>query len=104
MNAKDDAYVPMSVGFVHPSFTTYLFPQALRYTDMQPSFRVYEADAETFTLLDYTQYRLYIEIANKQSFPEWQVAYRFKSYYNAKDMTPWSFALIVQQMRVGRRL
>ncbi len=47
---------PIAVTFVHPSLTT--------HSGLNPSFRVYQADPDSLDLLDYAQYRMFIEVAN----------------------------------------
>jgi sphingomyelin phosphodiesterase len=50
------------------------------YTNLNPSFRVFEVDSETHTLLNYQQYRLNLTKANSQkaNFLEWELVYDFK--------------------------
>ncbi len=57
-------------------------------------------DRDTYQLLDYAQYRLYIKEANKNLKDEWRVAYRFLSYYGVPDMSPNSYASIISRMEV----
>ena len=37
---------------------------------------------DTYEIVDYTQYRLYLDKANKDKNPIWEVAYTFKNYYD----------------------
>ena len=48
--------------------------------------------------MDYTQYRLYLERANKNDIPVWEVAYKFKEFYGVKDMSPESFKIIADKI------
>ncbi len=58
-------------------------------------------DSATYHLLDYTQYRLYVEEANKNGRPDWRVAYKFRDYFQVPDMSPASFALVLERMQVS---
>jgi hypothetical protein len=68
--------------FVGPSLTTY-------NGGGHPSFRVYEVDAETHTVLDYEQYRLdtdkYNANPDRTVKLQWDIAYKFKAEYNMPD-------------------
>lgn len=82
-DSKEQFIAPQFVG---PSLTTY-------NSGGHPSFRVYEVDAETHTVLDYEQYRLdtdkYNANPDRTVKLEWDVAYKFKAEY---DMPDTSFA------------
>lgn len=66
----------IGVQWVAPSLTT--------YTDINPSYRVVEADADTKEVLTYYQYRLDLPTANLHPTltPEWVFAYEFLSEYS----------------------
>ena len=67
---------PLSVQMISPSYTT--------YTDINPSFRVLQADEDTRLLLTYYQYRMNLVEANTAPdvTPQWKLAYEFLSEYN----------------------
>ncbi len=92
MRSKQYPDKPASIIHVIPSLTT--------FAKLNPSFRVYEMDAETFELLDYEQYRLYVE----SEAPEWQVAYRFTQFYSVPTMRPDSFVGIVERLKTDQAL
>ncbi len=79
---------PIAVTHVLPALTT----------APNPSFRMYYVDRESYELIDYDQYRLYIAEANRLRRADWKVAYRFLSYFNVPDMSPRSFALVISRM------
>jgi len=59
-----------------PSLTTY-YKFNSRYSFLNPSFRVYNIEKDSFYLKDYLQYRLNITKANMQPDidPQWEIAY-----------------------------
>ena len=80
------------------SAVVHINPALTTYHDLNPSFRLYEMDAETFTLLDYVQYRLYIEEANRNRVPEWKKAYRFTELYQVPNLDYNNFQVIVDRI------
>lgn len=71
---------PMSVQWIAPSLTT--------YTGLNPSFRLYEADPNTWFPVNYHQYRLNMTQANLNlTGPQWFEAYDFLSEYSLTDMS-----------------
>jgi hypothetical protein len=55
---------------------------------LNPSFRIFEVDAESKFPLDYIQYRLNLTKANQLiSDPEWDISYRATQHFNVKDLT-----------------
>ncbi len=75
---------------VNPALTT--------YPTVNPSFRVYEMDAETFTLVDYVQYRLYIDEANKNGVAEWKQAYRFSEFFKVPSLDYYNFPIVLDKL------
>ena len=75
---------------IHPSLTT--------FSSLNPSFRVYEMDKDTYDLIDYKQYRMYVNDATKRGIAIWNISYTFKDYYNAASMASKNFELIVNKM------
>jgi len=49
------------------------------YTELQPSFRIFEIDSETNQIVDFKQYRLNLTKANENTEGplEWDLAYSF---------------------------
>ena len=80
-------------GIIHinPALTTYRVAN--------PSFRVYEMDPETFALIDYVQYRLYVEKTSDEK-AEWVKAYRFSEFYNVPNLDYNNFPLIINKIKV----
>ena len=69
--------------------TQYIAPSLTTWTNLNPSFRVYEVDFDTNEIIDYTQYRLnltkYNEIGENATL-EWDPVYSFKDLYKVPDM------------------
>lgn len=72
--------------FVAPSFTTYFFSKescilisSNSYSNLKPSFRIIEMDAETNQPVNIYQYRLDLDKWNKNTTGpiEWDLAYSF---------------------------
>ncbi len=80
----------VAIDHVHPALTT--------YKSEYPSFRVYEMDRKTWTLMDYVQYRLYINetLADK---PVWRPAYRFTEFFKVPNMEYKQYPKIVERMQ-----
>lgn len=70
--------------------TQYIAPSLTTYTNMNPSFRIYEIDSDTNQIVDYTQYRLDLAKYNGLG-PNvtlvWEPVYKFKEQYNVPDMS-----------------
>ena len=55
---------------------------------MNPSFRVFEVDPLTKFPIDYLQYRLNLEEANKgNNPPKWEAKYRATEFYQVENLT-----------------
>lgn len=70
----------VSSTFIHPSLTT--------HSDLNPSFRIYYANPENYNLLDYVQYRFFVDEVNKSNKPEWIESYRFTKLFSVPDLSP----------------
>jgi len=81
---------------IQPAITSYRFSN--------PSFRVYEMDADTFTLLDYHQYRLLLEDANKSGKPEWKESYQFTKFFGVPNLDLNVFPTIVDKLNKDENL
>lgn len=73
---------PIGLQFIGPSITT--------YTEINPSYRIYQVDSESLQVTNYYQYRLNLTQANlnPNSEPEFELAYDFLSEYGVSDMYP----------------
>ena len=87
---------PISVQWIAPSLTT--------YTNLNPSFRIYAADSNTWLPVNYYQYRLNLTQANLNATaaPQWTVAYDFLSEYNLPDMSvetvyKWALSMMMNE-------
>jgi sphingomyelin phosphodiesterase len=79
----------VGVQFVAPSLTT--------YTNINPSFRVFELDPNTFTFLDFEQYRANLDETIQNNGASWDVAYRATDAYGVPDLTPQSMQSLVDR-------
>eukprot|EP01022_Parablepharisma_sp_SALTPOND_P005307 TRINITY_DN122120_c0_g1_i1.p6 TRINITY_DN122120_c0_g1~~TRINITY_DN122120_c0_g1_i1.p6 ORF type:complete len:129 (+),score=10.57 TRINITY_DN122120_c0_g1_i1:1548-1934(+) len=93
---QDYFYVTRSQADDKPIAVTHQLPPLT--TRPNPSFRVYDVDSETYNLLNYVQYRLYVAEANKNLKAEWKVAYEFLDYFGVENMRPDSFVKIIERM------
>ena len=84
---------PAGVTLSHAALTTYM--------KGNPSYRIYYMDKPTSLLLDYDQYRFYINQANRQGIIQWKIAYQFKRFYEVPDMSSQSFLTITHRMKVN---
>ncbi|MDR3548958.1 MAG: metallophosphoesterase [Candidatus Pacebacteria bacterium] len=78
------------IGHVNPALTTSQF--------INPSFRVYEMDAETYEMTDYVEYRMNVSEANKFGKARWYRAHRFTEFYGVPDMSRGSFELVKRKI------
>ncbi len=65
-----------------------------------PSYRIYAVDRESYDLLNYEQYRLFLAEANELLKDDWVVGYRFLEYYDLPNMRPESYAHLIHLMEV----
>jgi len=45
-------------------------------------------DPETYEIIDFTQYRMYLDEVNQKGIPYWNISYTFKDYFGVNKMTP----------------
>lgn len=81
-----------------PVSTVYIAPSVTTFWDVNPSFRVYELDADSWHVANYVQYHLNITRANDEGYPTWEVYYDAQSAYDIPDCSPASW------QRVSNRL
>lgn len=79
----------VGVQFVAPSLTT--------FTNINPSFRVFELDPSTFEFLDFEQYRANLDETIQNNGASWDVAYRATEAYGVPDLTPQSMQSLVDR-------
>lgn len=82
----------------------HMIPSLTTHSKRNPSFRVYVADKKTFTILDYYQYRLYIDDANKNDKPEWKLVYSFRGFYNVPNMDYENYRVAVKKLQTEKEL
>ena len=75
---------PIMVSYIGPSITTYY--------NLNPGYRVYKVDMQTYDILDHETYILNLTKANQpNSAPEWELEYTAKSAYNLSSLSPTSW-------------
>jgi len=80
MKSKLDNQKVVGVSYDCPSLTSYGW--------MNPSFRMFFANPKTYDLLDFIQFRLYLDKANKnEDHAEWDIAYQFTKLYGVNNMS-----------------
>lgn len=76
---------------VNPLMTTYYPGSVTPYQPENPGFRVYEIDAATNAIVDFTEYALNLTQANIDNNPKWFIEYQARSAYQLPDMSPASW-------------
>eukprot|EP00830_Metopus_es_P007475 TRINITY_DN170_c0_g3_i1.p1 TRINITY_DN170_c0_g3~~TRINITY_DN170_c0_g3_i1.p1 ORF type:complete len:654 (-),score=102.60 TRINITY_DN170_c0_g3_i1:24-1892(-) len=79
----------------------HVLPALATFPRVNPSFRLYEVDKKTYTAIDYVQYRLYIDEANKNETIYWRQAYRFSDFYGLPNLDYYRFPSIVAKMQTN---
>jgi len=77
---------PTSVQFIAPSVTT--------FTNINPSFRIFEYDTSTYELLDLYQYHTNLTQANINNSPTWTLTYQATKEYRIPDLSAASYQLL----------
>lgn len=97
---NDEIHIDRGVFSGKPTQVQWTAPSLTTYSYKNPSIRVFEADAKTKTLLDYTQYRLNLAEANKNSSqtPVWEPNYSFKNLYGVSDLSPQSIYVLALEI------
>ena len=88
---------PTKVHWIAPSFTT--------FSELNPSFRLFEADEQSKVLLDFAQYRLNLTNANMNpnKQPVWDISYLFKNYYGLADISASSVYKLAAMLGVNEQ-
>jgi len=79
----------------------WMVPSVTTYSDLHPSFRIYEIDAETNQPVNFYQYRLDLDKWNQNlTGPiEWDLAYDVISEYDLPDMSFHSFNILANRVK-----
>lgn len=99
---EDSFQLIRSKGSDDVAAVTHVVPALTTYTDENPSFRVYVADRKTFAILDYTQYRLYLNKTSGDKEPVWEVAYEFKKFFGVSSMRNKDFVTAVEVLKKNK--
>jgi sphingomyelin phosphodiesterase len=70
-----------------PYLVQYICPSVTTFTNINPSFRLYEIDKDSYEVRDYTQYVTNVTEANESGHPTWQVEYSARAAYGLSDMS-----------------
>ena len=82
--------------------TQYVAPSVTTFSNLRPSFRVFEIDSDTNEVIDYTQYRLDLDKWNKageNATLEWDIAYTFRNEYKVNNMSAEAMQTIYDLMK-----
>lgn len=83
--------------------TVLISPSVTPFLNQNPSYRVFEMDRKTYKLLDYHQYHMNLTKANELYEhgiePEWELMYSAREMYGLKDLTPASWAGLLERMK-----
>lgn len=71
--------------------TYYCAPSVTTFTNHNPSFRIYEADAATFTLRNFQQYHMNLTRANLEGAITWELFYDAAQVWGIQDISPASW-------------
>jgi Acid sphingomyelin phosphodiesterase C-terminal region len=82
----------------------YILHQLTTFKFANPSYRIFELQADNFAITNYYQYRLYIDEANRDNNPNWRIAYIFKDLYEAKSMSYEDFAAAIERIKYNNTL
>eukprot|EP00826_Nyctotherus_ovalis_P042164 TRINITY_DN430_c0_g1_i4.p1 TRINITY_DN430_c0_g1~~TRINITY_DN430_c0_g1_i4.p1 ORF type:complete len:583 (-),score=105.81 TRINITY_DN430_c0_g1_i4:249-1997(-) len=77
------------------SAVLHMVPSLTTYSQQNPSFRVYVADRKTFSILDYDQYRLYLN----ETSPRWTRVYSFRDFFKIPTVAYSSYPVAVAKLK-----
>ncbi len=86
----------VSYGIVNPSLGI--------FTSNNPAFRIFYIDKTTYDIVDFDTIRLYVDKANKNDDPRWELAYRFTTYYGYRDAALENVVDLAQRLIIDRDL
>jgi len=92
-------------GLVDPHEITgiaFIAPQLGTHTYSNPAFRVYDIQDDNYAVVNYHQYRLYLNEANATNIPDWRLAYTFRELYNCTDMQFSTIAMAIERIRTDK--
>jgi sphingomyelin phosphodiesterase len=93
-----------------PAHVEYIVPAPTPYGGVNPSFRIYEVDSQTYTVVDYTDYTVDLEaqgLVNRMTVepkPVFKPSYSAKAAYSMRDLSPSSWHSLAEQMRTDDAL
>jgi hypothetical protein len=70
-----------------PAGVYYIAPSVTTFTGHNPAFRVYEVDAGSMTVQDYTQHFMNLTRANAEGAITWETLYSARAAYGLPDMS-----------------
>jgi sphingomyelin phosphodiesterase acid-like 3 len=86
---------PVAAMFVSPSVSP--FKGYLEHAvSHNPAIRKYIFDRYEFTLEDYEQFYLDLDLANKQNNTAWQLLYTFTKTYGVHSVSPYNLEIVAQ--------
>jgi len=79
-------------------------PSVTTETDINPSFRIYMYDKNTFEILDVFQYYMNVTQANIDNYPTWNLTYQATIEYGIPDLTPTSLQSLYYRLTTDPNL
>ncbi len=76
----------------------YILPQFSTFEYANPSYRIFELQANNYAITNYYQYRLYIDEANRDDNPNWRIAYIFKDLYGVSAINYEDVAAAIERI------
>jgi len=90
---KSSTGYPLIASIINPSVTT--LPM------VNPTFRIYEMDSQTYELLDFVDYRMDVNKSNKERKAYWYEALRFTEYFNVSSISAYNIDQIIKNSNVA---
>ena len=100
---RDSAHVMMDLATNStPVLTAFVAPSVTTFTDINPSFRVYEYDRATGEILDYHQYHLDLLETIRTNQTSWELYYSARAAFGVPDMSPASWLGVARRLWTDR--
>ncbi|XP_046910955.2 sphingomyelin phosphodiesterase-like [Dermatophagoides farinae] len=90
----ETTYMPTNVAYIGPSVTT--------FGNVNPGYRIYVIDQQTFDIIDHETYFLNLTEANlarDRMPPQYRLSYRARQAYEMKTLSPTEWHRLVMRMR-----
>jgi len=95
---------------LEPAVAVYVGAAPTPYGGVNPTFRVYDVDAATMEVVDYTDYTVDLAAQGllnqvaREPAARWRASYSAKAAYNMTDLAPQDWHLLAERMRTDNDL